>query len=336
MSVNKRTIQISGLAVLLMFSIACKNSSRYDAEKSLSEKDSIKTPTTDSLSIKSDSTEKNEADDSSKRFFRTLKNGIRMHVHDYHPENPYPEFGDVLQMSMDYYHKDSLLFTTGEVPGAFKMQMIKPRYPGSIYYGLLQLHEKDSAEFILEAAGFFRYTRELVRLPDFIEKGDSLRFFVKIDKIIPADVYQSEQELKIKDKRKKEQSDIRKYILNHDLEPDLLQGGIYRQIHLQGEGEKITPHSRVSIHYIGLFVDDVPFSDTKKDGRPFTFNMSEEQVIPGLETGLADVREGSKLTLIIPFDQAYGQYKEGPVPPYATLVFNIEVLDVRENKPAEN
>jgi len=64
---------------------------------------------------------------------------------------------------------------------------------------------------------------------------------------------------------------------------------------------------------------------------PFTFDMGKNTVIPGLEKGLIGVKKNGKLTLIVPFDQAYGPHQEGPIPPYSTLVFNIEVLKVEYN-----
>ncbi|MGM0649330.1 MAG: FKBP-type peptidyl-prolyl cis-trans isomerase [Bacteroidota bacterium] len=301
---------------------ACKSDKQYDPDDTPVQETDIEY-SVDTTKEKGHKAPKNAS------FYKTLKNGIRMHVYDYNPKMPYPDIGDIVQLHMDYYHKDSLLFSSREVPGDFKMQINKPKYPGSVYYGLLQLHKNDSAELIVEATGFFKYTKDLVKLPEFIEMSDSLRFFVRIVDVIRQSEFQAMENEKLEDARRKEDSDIRKYMLEHELDAEEIGDRIYRIIHTKGKGQEIQPDSKVSIHYIGLFLNETPFSDTKKDGKPFTFDMSKSQVIPGLEKGLTGVREGSRLTLIIPFDEAYGPHQEGPIPPYSTLVFNIEVLDVK-------
>jgi FKBP-type peptidyl-prolyl cis-trans isomerase FkpA len=314
---------IAGIFFLgwIVITTSCKPDKRYDVNE---------TPAIDSgvNKLEKKDTASHPGSPAPAPFYKRLKNGIRLHVYAYHPNLPYADIGDVLHLHMDYYLKDSLLFSSREVPGDFKMMLTKPKYPGSINYGLLQMHEKDSAEFIVEATDFFTYTKELVNIPDFVSPGDSLRFFVKIIDLIPNTEFQTKQDKIIEEARRKENSDIKKYMLEHDINAEQIGDRIYREIHVQGNGPAINQDSRVTIHYIGLFLNDSPFSDTKKEGRPFTFDMGKNTVIPGLEKGLIGVKENGKLTLIVPFDQAYGPHQEGPIPPYSTLVFNIEVLRV--------
>ncbi|MGC9331015.1 MAG: FKBP-type peptidyl-prolyl cis-trans isomerase [Bacteroidales bacterium] len=321
-----KTTTIASLVLLgwLTITTSCKPDKRYNANTATA---------TDSCIIETGTkdTARQQYGPDPAPFYKTLKNGIRQHVYAYHPDNPYPNIGDVLHLNMDYYINDSLLFSSAEVPGQFKMMLNRPKYPGSINYGLLQMHEKDSAEFIEEATGFFKYTKELINIPDFVSPGDSIRFFVRIVDIIPQSEFQTIQAKKMEEARRKENSNIKKYMLEHDTKATNIGDRIYREIHSQGKGPEIDKNSRVTINYIGLFLNDTPFSDTKKEGKPFTFDMGKSMVIPGLEKGLSGVKENSKLTLIIPFEQAYGPYQEGPIPPYSTLVFNIEVLKV-DNK----
>jgi FKBP-type peptidyl-prolyl cis-trans isomerase len=59
--------------------------------------------------------------------------------------------------------------------------------------------------------------------------------------------------------------------------------------------------------------------------------LGEGQVIPGWEEGLLMMKEGGKAQLIIPSDLAYGQSQPNyPIPPYATLVFDVELIEVSE------
>jgi hypothetical protein len=224
-----KTTSIAGIVLLgwLVITTSCKPDKRYDADK---------TSATDSGVIETGTKDTTPQQSSPKPapFYKTLKNGIRQHVHAYHPNNPYPNTGDVLHLNMDYYLNDSLLFSSLEVPGTFKMMLTKPKYPGSIIYGLLQMHEKDSAEFIVEAIGFFTYTKELVNIPDFVSPGDSIRFFVRIVDIIPQSEFQTKQDKNMEEARRKENSDIKKYMLDHDIKAKNIGDRIYREIHTPG------------------------------------------------------------------------------------------------------
>jgi FKBP-type peptidyl-prolyl cis-trans isomerase len=320
---NKTVKALLGVFILIILAAGCKNKPRYDQAKSKE----IFRPV---MSSTSDSTQAIHTKEDNKPYYKTLKNGIRMHMHAYNPSGAYPDIGDVVYLHMDYFLNDSLLFTSRDFPGEFKMQIIEPKYPGSIYYALLQMHEKDSAEILVEAKGFYRYTRELVRLPEFIGRNDSLRFHIRNRKVVPVEQYQQKNSDEIAERIKQENSEINKYLLSHDLSARNIGDRIHRAVHKTGGGSEIDDETVVTIHYIGVFTDDKPFSDTKKEGNPFTFQMGRKQVIPGLEKGLKGIREGSKLTLIVPFNQAYGRYQEGPIPPWSTLIFHIEVIDVAE------
>ena len=307
--------------MFVIFIFACKSENKkYDPENTPA-KEEIKKAQADSIkSIKAPE---------KASFYKKLNNEIRYHIYDYHPKNSYPDIGDVLFMDLKYFYHDSLVYSSALVPDDFKMRLRKPSYPGSIYTGFLQLHEKDSAEFIIKAGDFFKKTRKLVKIPEGIKPNDSLRFFVRLIRIKPESKYLSELENKYEERRKVENSDIKKYIIKKELNPEVLDDRIRREIHVKGSGKRISENSAVKIHYTGLFLNDKVFSDTRSDKKPFTFRMGQEQVIQGLEKGLLDVKKGSKLTLIIPFEEAYGHEKQGPIAPYSTLVFRIEVIDVK-------
>src|SRR5690606_11807706 len=95
-----------------------------------------------------------------------------------------------------------------------------------------------------------------------------------------------------------------------------------------GSGEVATAGTRVSVHYTGSMPNGVEF-DSSRGGPPFEFNLGAGEVISGWDEGVAGLRVGGRRQLVIPPGLGYGATGAGGViPPNATLVFDVELLDV--------
>ncbi len=103
--------------------------------------------------------------------------------------------------------------------------------------------------------------------------------------------------------------------------------GLQYKITKQGDGEKPGPEDTVVVHYKGTFVDGQQFDSSYDRGRPAEFPLNG--VIPGWTEGLQLLNEGGKAELYIPGDLAYGPKGRGEIPPSATLLFEVELLEVR-------
>ena len=64
-------------------------------------------------------------------------------------------------------------------------------------------------------------------------------------------------------------------------------------------------------------------------GEPFSFNLGDKQVIRGWDEGVAGMKVGGKRTLMIPAEYGYGNRGVGPIPAGSSLVFDVELLDVK-------
>lgn len=96
-----------------------------------------------------------------------------------------------------------------------------------------------------------------------------------------------------------------------------------------GDGDTVEVGDVVSVHYIGTLQDGTEFDNSKKRGTPFDFKVGGGQVIKGWEEGLVGMRVGGQRILVIPPDMAYGENGIGPIPGNATLVFAIELLEIK-------
>jgi len=98
----------------------------------------------------------------------------------------------------------------------------------------------------------------------------------------------------------------------------------------EGIGKKAAPGYTVTVHYTGYLEDGSIFDSSVKRNQPFKFDLGMGNVIAGWEEGVALMRVGDKAHLEIPYQLAYGEDGfPGVIPPKATLIFDVELLDVK-------
>jgi len=103
--------------------------------------------------------------------------------------------------------------------------------------------------------------------------------------------------------------------------------GLQYEILSQGDGKKPDTTNTVRVHYEGALLDGTVFDSSYVRGEPVEFGVT--QVIPGWTEGLQLMNEGSIFRFVIPSDLAYGMGGSGPIPPNSTLVFLVELLEVK-------
>lgn len=97
-----------------------------------------------------------------------------------------------------------------------------------------------------------------------------------------------------------------------------------------GSGPQPTSGKQVKVHYTGWLVDGTKFDSSVDRGEPFVFVIGAGQVIPGWDEGVMTMKKGGKRKLVIPAKLGYGaRGVPGAIPPNATLIFEVELLDLR-------
>jgi len=98
-----------------------------------------------------------------------------------------------------------------------------------------------------------------------------------------------------------------------------------------GNGAVAEAGKTVSVNYTGYFTDGTKFdSNADHGGQPFSFVLGTGQVIKGWDEGVVGMKVGGKRMLVIPASLAYGDKDMGTIPPNSTLVFDVELLGVKE------
>ena len=88
-----------------------------------------------------------------------------------------------------------------------------------------------------------------------------------------------------------------------------------------------TKDSKVTVHYHGTLIDGTVFDSSVERGEPISFAL--KQVIKGWQEGLTYMVEGQKVRLFIPSTLGYGKGGTGPIPPSATLIFDVELISIQ-------
>ncbi|MBQ6406388.1 MAG: FKBP-type peptidyl-prolyl cis-trans isomerase [Prevotella sp.] len=106
-----------------------------------------------------------------------------------------------------------------------------------------------------------------------------------------------------------------------------LPSGLQYQVLKEGNGKKPTAKDQVKCHYEGFLIDGTVFDSSVQRGEPAVFGL--QQVIAGWTEGLQLMQEGAKYRFFIPYRLAYGEGGAGgAIPPFATLIFDVELIQV--------
>ncbi|MEZ4372149.1 MAG: FKBP-type peptidyl-prolyl cis-trans isomerase [Polyangiaceae bacterium] len=98
----------------------------------------------------------------------------------------------------------------------------------------------------------------------------------------------------------------------------------------EGTGPEVKDGDTVSVHYTGTLLDGTKFDSSKDRNEPFEFTVGKSSVIKGWHEGLVGMKKGGTRKLTIPASKGYGKAGSPPtIPPNATLVFEIELLEIK-------
>ncbi|HRI28070.1 MAG TPA: FKBP-type peptidyl-prolyl cis-trans isomerase [Chitinophagales bacterium] len=137
-----------------------------------------------------------------------------------------------------------------------------------------------------------------------------------------------------KEQAQKDDKLIKKYLKQNKLTKKFTktQSGLYYHIEQKGQGKPADDKSRLKVHYKGTLLNGTVFDSSYDRGKPIEFTVN--MVVKGWREGLMFFNEGTKGTLLIPSELAYGERAMGDkIQPNSVLRFDMELLEVLPNTP---
>jgi len=260
--------------------------------------------------------------------------------------------GDLLSVDMIVTsdRKDSLLQSTYDI-GLPQIVNIAPDSIPGLYAGdynsmFKMMGEGDSAIFRLNLDTMAaktgqpkpefadKYATFKVKVRKHFKKGDltDSAMYAQVDEYFKAEIETLKQA---------EEGKLANYIAKNKLEPKKTDSGLQYIVKEEGAGNKPVVGDTVVVNYTGTLVNGKVFDTNdaelaKKENtfnpmrqyEPIRFRVGHDPVIQGWTEGLQLLSKGSKATLLVPSSIGYGERGGGTIPPYAPLVFDVELVDI--------
>lgn len=210
------------------------------------------------------------------------------------------------------------------------LQMMEPMFAGDIFEGMKMMHKGDSASFIVRTDSTF-YTLLRSPLPAEFSVDDIMKFNIRLNDFYPESEFAAKQIEYMKntfvDETLAAEREIDEYLKNNGIKTITTSTGLKYVKTKEGNGEKPQVGTMVKVHYTGKLLDGTVFDSSVTRNEPFQFVLGVGQVIPGWDEGLQLMSKGEEAVLYIPYYLAYGNTGSGPIPPFATLIFEVEMID---------
>ncbi len=237
---------------------------------------------------------------------------------------------DVIEIEMDYFFNDSLMFTSSSYPKQFKVPVEKSVFKGDFYEGIAMMHVGDSASFVVRADSTF------IKLWKKSHRGVKVDDVVRFDISILSKEDRNEFSKKLYEKKKaqadKSRGDLEVYLHDNDIVERPRPSGLIVIPVIQGYGPKATSGNKVKVHYTATLLDGRPYKSTRTNNVPEILTLSAigADHPRGFDEALHQMRVGDVKKFIIPSHLAFGQEERQGLPPFANFIYEVELLEIIE------
>ncbi len=239
-----------------------------------------------------------------------------------------PQLMDYLEVYLSCHVNDTAVI----IPNNFMMmQMSDPLFAGDIFEGIKMMSKGDSASFIVRIDSTFYTLFQRPVMPPMFKMDDVMKFEIGLKDFYSSTEYLNKRVTEIKemfpDETAKAEEELNQYFKENNITATATPYGLYYVKTKEGNGEKPAKGKMVSVHYTGTLLDGTVFDSSIERNEPIQFILGIGQVIPGWDEGIQMMSKGEQGVLYIPYYLAYGDRGAGSIPPFATLKFEVELIE---------
>lgn len=269
--------------------------------------------------------------------FDTAESGIRFKYLKKSKKIVLPSEGDVVFVHYSILnHNDSLVYSTYQNNAEERL----PIYPqthkgGDIFDAFKIMSEGDSMAFLISADSFYSKTKGVDELPENVEKGTDLKFVIKLNKFMTTKEYEKFLVEEKVQKWKEEVKDMDAFFKQKGWQDQRQENGVRYFINQPSQGKKPSEGDWVEFHYVGkVLKTQAEFVNSYLMGQAASFKYGDPEIKPAVINQIIGLmKEGEKATFLIPFDHGFQDKKVGNIiPPYSTLIYEINLLKVKEDE----
>jgi FKBP-type peptidyl-prolyl cis-trans isomerase len=264
--------------------------------------------------------------------FDKADSGLYYKLYDISKDTTKARTGDWVYLNLKYIAKvkgkDTLLFDSRapQMGGEqVRFQLPPSDFKGDLYEAIGMLEMGDSGEFMINTDSLFIKTFKMPQRPAIIDSNSVLHFYVQLVNV------ESVAKMKVK-----EGELLTKYLADNKITAAPTATGIYILASNPGAGMKIDTGCAVQLHFNVTKIDGKEIFSSYSRPEPIKFQYGNRFDTPGLEEAVGTLKKGGKATIIVPSTMAFGEQGRGNlVGPYSTLIYNVEIMDVKSKADYE-
>ena len=241
--------------------------------------------------------------------------------------------GDVLYCECTLYiNEEELGSVVGDPEPLFKAEEQGP-FQGCLNEGLLMMHVGDEAIFAVNADSL---SQQGVTMPQKYQSGSgqTIRYKIKLHALKSEAQLKKDFEADMESRKNGEKAALEQYIAENGISQAPTAEGLYVIPIKKGNGPRVEDGKTVEVNYTGRFLDGTIFdtSDPNEDPEAhetLKYVVGQQSMIKGWDMAVRNMCQGEKVRIIVPSELGYGAGDGRAIPPYSTLVFDIELLSVK-------
>ncbi len=256
---------------------------------------------------------------------KNVKSTLQYKFYIENQNNPKPQIGDVLSVELACIYKDSLLYKSSD---NYKDLRIIYNNQGnkSVLQDVFSLMHKDDSIAIILPSDTIRRFLGIESFPIYIPEDDMMQLNIKLLDFMSQSEFKNNME-QIK-QRHIENADnlINQYVKNNNINVAPSASGLYYIETKTGNGKNPEFGEKVQIHYIAKFLNGNVIDNSTDT--IIEILLGKNQIFPGMEEGIMNMKKAGKASFIVPYDLAFGEEGSSLIPPYTPLLIEVELIDI--------